>query len=116
MTPNVERDLFKKYGFKITFPATWKNYRMIEGVYSSHSSIYFIFKQYDVMQIVMYTPEQYSQFIAKYHPSKTQYFDYENSKYFYKFEYGPGCAQLSNFECQRTEEVPAILKTFKFIR
>jgi len=112
-TPNVESDLFKKYGFRIDLPESWKNYRMSEGVYSSYSSICFSFERVCVMQIVMYTPEQYDELIAVY-PSYAHSFDYKNERYFYRFDYVEGCAQLSEFECQRTNEVPQILKTFRF--
>ncbi len=112
-TPNVEPDLFKKYGFRIDLPESWKNYRMGEGVYGSYSSICFSFERFCVMQIVMYTPEQYDELVTEY-PAYAQNFDYENEEYFYRFEYVSGCAQLSEFECQRTNEVPEILKTFRF--
>jgi len=110
--PNIESDLFKKYGFEMDFPGPWKNYRITEGVYGARSSLCFSFEHYCVMQISIYTPEQFNQFAAEY-PLEAQNYDYKNDRYHYLFGYVPDCGLLSEFECQRTNEVPQILKTFR---
>lgn len=122
--PITEQDLFKKYGFTIEFPESWEGYHMTEFVGSRHSYICFSFTGYCIMQIVMYIPEQFEKYKQELQDPRYNYltpeqkiealkYDYKNDKYYYIFTYS-GCAELSQFECQRTNEVPEILKTFKF--
>jgi hypothetical protein len=111
--PNFEQDLFKKYGFIMDIPNSWENYRMSENVTSRLSSICFSFDGYCIMQIIMFTPKQYSDFIVEY-PSGAEAIDHKNDKYYYYIDNVPECFELSEFECERTKEVPEMKKTFRF--
>ena len=118
----------EKYGFELDFLESWKGYKLTIKEYPQWTEMCFAIagkgeRSYCILQIVVYTKEQWASFKEKYPNAKNAKEDNQNSKYIFKYGYTTDnssyeeceSVQLSKFQCDRSREVPQILSSFKFI-
>ncbi len=120
VTPSLLVYTNTEYGFTFTLPETWRGYVVTSGVAPNVRSVNLTVKSLspqaipaNLLNIYMFTKEQWGG-LGK----KPQYIT-ENDKFIFATDPNipppNDCAQLDEFQCARSKELPAIISTFRLI-
>lgn len=108
----------ESFGFQLTLPPTWKDYQTTERIYAvgrlpDAGSVCFTFEGHMpvcALKIDIWTKTGW----AKQDWVPGGYYLSENEDYvFAEGPYQAECVQLDDFQCERHQELPAILATFR---
>lgn len=106
----------EEYGFSLSLPETWEGYKATTHNYKNVRDICFSFERglpICIFQIYIHTKVEWEE-IEKLPSYKQPSYINENDEFVFSYDYSPDCVQHDEFQCERSKEVPTIIKTFKF--